>query len=92
MFVHNLIVMFEKECDAGQVFVELLVKRVEAPVDGVEAFVDRVEALVNGTEPSIDGVEAGVHPFFEACDGHASTAVADHSIVEMRRRCRAVEV
>jgi hypothetical protein len=78
MFVHNSIVMFEQKLDTCQMFVELLVKHVEAFVDGTEA--------------SIDGVEARVHSFFELCDRHASAAAADHSIVEMRRRCRAVEV
>jgi hypothetical protein len=78
MFVHDPIVMFEQNCDARQVRIELLVKRVEA-------FVDRIEA-------SVDGIEARVHPFFELCDRHTSAAVADHSIVEMRRRCRTVEV
>ena len=45
--------------------VELLINRIEAPIDGVKTF---IELPLHRSEPSVDGVESSIHLFDDRRD------------------------
>ena len=89
---------FDLPDDAGEAGVDGGAHGVEPRIDGVEPRIDGVEPRIDGVEPRIGTLlctpEPAVDAFAQRIDAFAQSnnrhaSAADHSIVGLRRRCRA---